>query len=163
MKSVFNAIETYCSQSSVSWDMRLGANINDTASDSVWNTYGSSSNVQRYIFYLLKDWLTPLWSQLHIWNLSIIPIGPTTRSSYLQLWMEVWVRPLLCWSMASLLFPETTHTKMIIPCMASEWAVRKVTVVELSYHPPPHHPHPASENSQQLGINYLTCSLHQLC
>jgi hypothetical protein len=45
MKSVFNVIETYHSQSGVSWDMRLGAKINDTASDSVWNTYVSSSNV----------------------------------------------------------------------------------------------------------------------
>jgi hypothetical protein len=55
MKSVFNAIETYHSQSGVSWDMRLGANINDAASDSVWNTYVSSSNVYQYIYYLLEN------------------------------------------------------------------------------------------------------------
>jgi hypothetical protein len=49
MKSIYNAIETYHSQSGVSWDMRLGANINDAASDSVWNIYVSSSNVHQYI------------------------------------------------------------------------------------------------------------------
>jgi hypothetical protein len=41
MKSIFNVIETYHSQSGVSWDMRFGVNINYAASDSVWNTYVS--------------------------------------------------------------------------------------------------------------------------
>jgi hypothetical protein len=45
MKSIFNVIEMYNSQSGVSWDIRLGANIKDAASDSVWNTYVSSSNI----------------------------------------------------------------------------------------------------------------------
>jgi hypothetical protein len=35
--------------------MRLGANINDAASDSAWNTYMSGSNVCRYIYYLLEN------------------------------------------------------------------------------------------------------------
>jgi hypothetical protein len=35
--------------------MRLGANINDAASDSVWNTYVSSLNVCEYIYYLLEN------------------------------------------------------------------------------------------------------------
>jgi hypothetical protein len=60
MKSIFNAIETYRSQSGVSWDMRLGANINDAASDSVWNTYVSSSNVRRYIILSSGNLTDPL-------------------------------------------------------------------------------------------------------
>jgi hypothetical protein len=39
------------------------------------------------------------------------------------------VKPLLCWLMASLLFPEIMHMKMIIPCMALERVVMRVTVV----------------------------------
>jgi hypothetical protein len=45
MKSVFDVIETYHSQSGVYWDTRFGVNINDTVLDSVWNMYVSSSNV----------------------------------------------------------------------------------------------------------------------